>query len=538
MLPVASRGCIARYASAGASAYTACMELPSYQPAPGSDDERRAYLALQPQLRSMFEQVYPDPRQPRCVVVLPGLSLDRPTLTRLVGAQHYEERQLSMLTWLRLPRAKVIFLTSAPVPESLVDYYLGMLTGVPYGHARRRLTLLSCNDNSDEALTRKILRRPRLVQRIRDAIPDRSVTHLTAFNTTPDEITLAVQLGVPLYGCDPALNHLGTKSGSRRIFAAANVRHPDGVEGLRSTEDAARAVLDLRERDPSLRRVVLKLEEGFSGEGNAVLDLPREPLRADAVRPLIERALRPEAQGQSASEFLEAYERMGGIVEAWVEGEGKSSPSVQMRVTPSRELEIISTHDQVLGGASGQVFLGSTFPAREEHRALLVEQARKVGEVLRERGALGRFAVDFVTTKQASGGTEAFALEINLRKGGTTLPFQMLQFLTAGKIDADSGTFRTPLGDERCYYATDNLMKPAYQSLTPDDLLDILVDHRLHFDSTRQEGVVFHLMGAIATYGKLGLVSIAATHAQAEAQYHRVVALLDAESSAPPRSRA
>jgi hypothetical protein len=513
------------------------MELPSYLPTPGSTEEREAFLALQPRLQSMFEQRYPDPRHPRAVVVLPGLSLDRETLTKLVGAQHYEERQLSMLTWLRLPRAKVIFLTSAPVPESLVDYYLGMLTGVPYGHARRRLVLLSCNDNSDEALTRKILRRPRLVQRIREAITDPAVTHLTAFNTTADEITLAVQLGVPLYGCDPELNHLGTKSGSRRVFAAANVARPDGVEGLRSADEAARAVADLRRRDPALRRVVLKLEEGFSGEGNAVLDLPRAPLSADTVRPLLETALRPEAEGQSPAQFLQAYERMGGIVEAWVEGEGKSSPSVQMRVTPSRELEIISTHDQVLGGASGQVFLGSTFPARQEHRAMLVDAARKVGDVLRERGVLGRFAVDFVTTKQPDGAHSAYALEINLRKGGTTLPFQMLQFLTAGKVDSDTGSFRTPLGDERCYYATDNLMKPAYQSLTPDDLLDILVDHRLHFDSTRQEGVVFHLMGALATYGKLGLVSIAATIEKAEAQYRRVVALLDAESAIAPKWR-
>lgn len=486
----------------------------------------------------MFEDVYPDPRQPRAVVVLPGLSLDRETLTKLVGAQHYEERQLSMLAWLRLPRARVIFLTSAPVPESVVDYYLGMLTGVPYGHARRRLTLLSCNDSSDEALTRKILRRPRLVQRIRDAIADPSVTHLTAFNTTPDEITLAVQLGIPLYGCDPALNHLGTKSGSRRIFASAGVLHPAGVEGIRDAREAARAVLSLRERDPSLRRVVLKLEDGFSGEGNAVLDLPRgETLSEDRARAMLDTALRPEASGQSAAEFLRAYERMGGIVEAWVEGEAKASPSVQMRVTPSRELEIISTHDQVLGGATGQVFLGSTFPAKIEYRSQLVDDARKVGEQLRDRGVLGRFAVDFVTTRNADGSHTAHALEINLRKGGTTLPYQMLQFLTAGKQDADSGEFRTPLGDPRCYYATDNLMKPAYQSLTPDDLLDILVDHRLHFDSTRQEGVVFHLMGALATYGKLGLVSIAATHEQAEAQYRRVVALLDAESAIPPKPR-
>ncbi|MFO0547804.1 MAG: peptide ligase PGM1-related protein [Polyangiaceae bacterium] len=508
-------------------------QLPEYLPAPGSAEERAAFAALQPKLQAMFENVYPDLQAPRCVVVVPGLSLDRETLAKLTGAQHYEERQLSMLMWLRLPRARVIFLTSSPVADSVVDYYLGMLAGVPHSHARQRLTLLSCNDPSDENLTRKILRRPRLVQRIREAIKQPEVTHLTAFNTTPDEVTLSVQLGVPLYGCDPDLNHLGTKSGSRKIFKEAEVVHPDGVEELHSVDDAVEAILELRGRDPVLRRAVLKLEEGFSGEGNALLDLPPKTLTRDAVRDLLYRSLRPEAEGQSAESFLQTYTRMGGIVESWVEGERKTSPSVQMRVTPSRELEIISTHDQVLGGASGQVFLGSKFPAHSDYRTLLVDAARKVGHRLRDRGVLGRFAVDFVTTWNGDE-CKAVALEINLRKGGTTLPFQMLQFLTAGTLDTSTGAFLAPLGSSLCYYATDNLTKAAYRALTTEDLLDLLVRHRLHFDPTRQQGVVFHLMGALSMYGKLGLVSIAPTHEQAEAQYRRVEALLDEECAATP----
>jgi len=376
--------------------------------------------------------------------------------------------------------------------------------------------------------------RPRLVQRIRNAIVDPAVTHLTAFNTTADEVTLAVQLGIPLYGCDPALNHLGTKSGGRKLFQQAGILLPDGVEGLHDVQDAAQAVLELRARAPELRRVVLKLEEGFSGEGNATLDLPPATPDAAGMRDCILRTLRPEAAGQSAEEFLAVYARMGGVVEAWVEGEGKASPSVQMRVTPSRTLEIISTHDQVLGGASGQVFLGSTFPARAEYRPLLVEAARKVGALLLERGVQGRFAVDFVVVRERGGGYRAYALEINLRKGGTTLPFQMLQFLTAGAVDVQTGEFHAPLGEARCYYATDNLQKPAYKALTAEDLVEILVNHQLHFDPTRQQGVVFHLMGALPMYGKLGLVSIAPTHAEAEEQCHRVEALLDAEAALLP----
>jgi len=508
--------------------------LPAYQPAPGSPEERAAYLKLLPRLKTMFEDVYPDPRAPRCVVVLPGLSLDPETLSRISGVQHYEERQLSMLMWLRLPQTRVIFLTSTPVDEAVVDYYLGMLSGVPRSHARARLTLLSCNDASNENLTRKVLARPRLLERVRQAIVDPTVTHLTAFNTTPDEVTMSVQLGIPLYGCDPALNHLGTKSGGRKLFRETGVPLPDGVEDLRDLVDVADAVVALRSRNPGLRRVVLKLEEGFSGEGNAVLDLPPVTPDKAAVAELLMRSLRPEAPGEDAPHFLAKYAEMGGIVEAWVDGEDKASPSVQMRVTPSRTLEVISTHDQVLGGSTGQVFLGSTFPARVDYRAVLVEQARKVGDAMLRKGVLGRFALDFVTVKEGAG-TRALALEVNLRKGGTTLPFQMLQFLTAGAVDATSGEFLTPLGQARCYYATDNLQKASYRALTTDDLMEILVENQLHYDATRQQGVVFHLMGALSTYGKLGLVSIAASHAQAEAQHRRVEALLDAETSRPPR---
>jgi hypothetical protein len=518
------------------------MLLPAYQPSPGSPAEREAYLALQPRLRTMFEEVYPDPEAPRGVVVVPGLNFDRETLGKLTGAQFYEERQLSMLSWLRLPRTQVVFLSSAPIPDALVDYYLGMLPGVPNGHARQRLKLLSCNDLSDVSLTRKVLARPRLVERIRSAIQAPEATHLTAFNTTPEELTLAVQLGIPLYGCDPALAHLGTKSGGRRLFKEAGIALPDGVEDLRSLDDAARAIAELRARSPELRRVVLKLEDGFSGEGNATLDLPPASLDVPAIRALVLGALRPEAPGQSAEQYLETFARMGGIAEAWIEGKDKASPSVQMRVTPSRVLELISTHDQVLGGASGQVFLGSTFPARPEYRTVLVEAAEKVGALLRDRGVLGRFAVDFVTTRgerdeRAGGAARAFAIEINLRKGGTTLPFQMLQFLTNGRSDPATGELRTPLGETRCYYATDNLQKPAYRAFTPDDLIDLVVNHQLHFDATRQQGVVFHLLGAISTFGKLGMVSIAATSEQAEAQYRRVEALLDEEAVwlPPPR---
>jgi hypothetical protein len=45
----------------------------------------------------------------------------------------------------------------------------------------------------------------------------------------------------------------------------------------------------------------------------------------------------------------------------------------------------------------------------------------------------------------------------------------MLQFLTDGRYDAETGEFFTPAGHPRCYYASDNLESERYRGLTPYD---------------------------------------------------------------------
>jgi len=130
--------------------------------------------------------------------------------------------------------------------------------------------LLSASDASAATLTQKILERPRLLERIRDATGDPALAHLSCFNVTTLERTLAVRLGIPLYGCDPSLQYLGGKSGARAAFREARIPLPDGCEDLRSVDQVVDALADLKVRNPSLPRAALKLNDGFSGEGNAV----------------------------------------------------------------------------------------------------------------------------------------------------------------------------------------------------------------------------------------------------------------------------
>ena len=493
-------------------------------------EEAERFGALQNRLSSSFHEIFDSPKAPRTVLIVPSLSLDQQVMAKVSGVHHYEERMLCLLLLLRMPRTQVIYVTSTPISEAIIDYYLHLLPGIPSEHARRRLTLLSCNDGSPIALTRKILERPRMVERLRRAIPDLSSAHMTCFTVTELERKLALRLEIPIYGCDPSLLHWGTKSGSRKIFREAGVDMPLGYEDLTNADDIARALAELRSIKPELRKAVVKINEGFSGEGNAVFDL-RDAPTGPALVPWMHSRLPSmvfEAHGMTWDLYQSKFHAMGGIVEEFIPGNVKESPSVQFRVDPVGRLEAISTHDQVLGGKNGQIFLGCRFPANEAYRSDIQASGSRAALALADKGVLGRFGIDFISVKEGDDWRHV-AIEINLRKGGTTHPFLMLQFLTDGRYDPESGEFLTPAGRPRCYYASDNLESQKYRGLTPGDLIDLAVTNDLHFHAATGEGVAFHLLGALSEFGKLGLVCIGERQERADAFYRKTVDVLDAE---------
>ena len=491
------------------------------------EQELEQFAGLQQHLARFWGDTFPADDKPYTSVIVPSLTLDAGELAKIVGAAHYEERLLFLLIRLRNPYARLVYVTSQPIHPLVLEYYLQLLAGVPASHARARLTLLCVHDSSSRSLTEKILARPRLIERIRVNVPDRSRAYLTTFNSTSHERRLAVLLGLPLNGVDPSLTHHGTKSGSRRLFAVAGVDRPDGAEDLRDAGDVRDALLDLRGRQPTLRRAVVKLDDSFSGEGNAVVTLPEAAGPAE-----VEQALREPAfcgGRETAESYWQRFRRAGGVVEEMLEGEDVSSPSVQLRVNPRGECFVSSTHEQVLGGATGQTYLGCRFPARAEYRAALQDAGMRIGRALAERGVVGRFSVDFLARRRGDG-WRLDAMEVNLRMGGTTHPMFALRFLTGGRYDPDTGLFLEPGGSPRYYRATDDLVSPWYVGLLPEDLIEILTVNHLDFRWNAATGVLFHMIGAVSQHGKCGVVAIGASAEEADVIYERTVEILDRET--------
>lgn len=454
----------------------------------------------------------------RTMIVVHSISMDVPDQLIPVFPA-YEERFLCLvLSLLRAPKSRVVYVTSQPIHPRVLDYYFSLVPDLDTPEARRRLEAVSLVDGRNVPLSRKLLDRPGAVERIRRLVGDPEMAVIVPFCMTADEVGLAEALQRPIYGCDPALNWLGSKTGSRRVFAEEDVQHAVGLD-VRSTDDVAAAIEELRVRRPDARSAVLKLDLGVSGLGNALLDL-------DAAARDLHSAMVLEDEEIDVEQYLALLDEQGGIVEERIEGEDFRSPSVQLRMSPAGQVDIMSTHDQVLGGANAQTYFGCHFPAVPDYAARIAGEALKVGRRLAREGVIGRAGVDFAAVER-NGSWETYALEINLRCGGTTHPLFALTSLTDGAYDALAGEWRTRHGQIKHYVATDHLDSPDYQSLTPDDLLDVVAEKGLGWDAEREVGVVLHMVSAIAVAGRIGLTAIGDTLDEARQRYYGVKAAVD-----------
>ncbi len=251
---------------------------------------------------------------------------------------------------------------------------------------------------------------------------------------TDDEARLAVELELPIFGSDPALNRFGTKKGSRSIFEEEDVPHPVGFE-LDGPKDVAGALRELRKRRPEARRAVLKLDDGVSGLGNAIVDLSAadgDPLAS----------LQLEDEEMNVEEYVEALAAEGGIVEERIEGERVQSPSVQLRMSPAGQVDVMSTHDQILGGRYGQTYFGCHFPADPDYAQQIAAEGLKVGQRLAREGAIGRASVDFVAVQGTAAGSPTRSRSTCAAAAPRTRCSRS-PTLTDGAYDALAGEYRT-----------------------------------------------------------------------------------------------
>ena len=461
---------------------------------------------------------------PHVVVVLPAFSLADSLLSHFatrLGA--YEHRYLlSALMLPRIPGCRLVFVTcQTPEPEVL-DYYDRLASPGRRGGLLERLHILTVDDDSPRAVSAKLLDRPHLVEQLRRLTEGR-LTLIEPWNVTATEVEVARALGAPLNGTDPALWPLGFKSAGRRLFREVGVPTPIGIEDVHDIAGVGEAVARIRRTRPRLGGVVVKHDNSGAGDGNVVVVVRDQS--GHRIRPT---DLVGALQGSLPQWYLTDL-GAGAVVEELVVGRDVRSPSAQVDVLPDGSIRVLSTHEQILGGDNGQVYSGCRFPADPAYAGRLGEHAVAVGRWLADRGARGRLGVDFVAVRRR-GEWDVRAIEVNLRKGGTTHPFAALRHLAPGGYDVATGRYDLADGSgTRCYRSSDGFLDPSWTTLTPRQVIDAVAAAGLEFDPDRRTGVVLHMLSCLRVDGRIGVTAIGADRVEVDRLYastERVVSSL------------
>ena len=375
----------------------------------------KSFKELQAELGRAWAVNRPGTDVDHVVVALPPYSVGESLLahyaTRIPALEH--RYLVAHLMLHRIEACELVFLTCQAPGAGILDYYASLVPAARRASVERRFRVVVVPDQTSRSVAAKLLDRPDLVEAVRASYAGRPVL-IEPWNVTECEVEVATRLDAPINGTPPDLWQLGYKSAGRRLFAAAGVPAPFGREDVCTVDEVVAVTAAIRAARPAAAGVVIKHDNSGAGDGNAVLDLRRvAPGTAgdEQIRRLVE----------ALPDWYLRDLRTGCVVEELVAGATFSSPSVRVDISPYGDVAVLSTHEQVCDD-TGQVYTGCRFPADPAYAADLARYGKAIGEQLAHRGAIGRFSVDFAAALDVSGRRKIFALEINLRKGGTTPP--------------------------------------------------------------------------------------------------------------------
>lgn len=459
------------------------------------------------------------------LLLVPSTNASPSTLASIAGLESWPERHLIELRHLQHPEHRMVVVTPVAISDACLDAVLQLMPAAPPHWVRQRLQCINLNDHSPRSLTSKLLARPRLLEHLATLLRPGSM--LACYSVSDEEMKLAQRLGLELEGTPAELAELGSKAGSAEVFRAAGLPHPRTTPLCQSIEALIEAIDELALRHHAIDRLVVKLNRMAGGRGNAPLALELGPWRQ-------QRACERRRQLQQALEQLamplphwEAeLQRNGAIAQELIcaPAGALSSPSVQLWIKRSGDIDILSTHEQCLGGAHGQSFQGCCFPARHAYAQEAMDMAERLGPYLAKLGCRGPVLLDLLARREPQG-WRLWAIEINLRKGGTTHPFQLAATATGSIFDRSSGLLRTGDGEAVFYKASDELQQEHWRGLLPEQMVDAMVKQRLYFNSASRRGCIPMRLGALSEHGLLGALCVGRSRQDAATLMQQLLAV-------------
>ena len=305
----------------------------------------RGFAELQQRLRALWPSVtlrsIGDVE--RTVVVVHSISMDVPDQLIPVFPA-YEERFLCLvLSLLRSRNSRVVYVTSQPILPRLIDYYFGLVPELDTPEARSRFAVVSLVDGRNLPLTKKLLQPPG-----RDRADPRP--RRPAGTCVPAPVRDLARRG---RARRPA-RHPALRRRPEARVARDEDRQPTG---LRRRGRTACARFRRVRRTRRLAGAVRPAQPDGDRQARPRRQRPRQRTRRRPARPRGGQA-RPSADTRGhrggRPRLPRGARRAGRDRRGADRGRRVPQPERAAGISPSGEVEIVSTHDQLLGGPAGR----------------------------------------------------------------------------------------------------------------------------------------------------------------------------------------
>jgi hypothetical protein len=500
------------------------------------------------ELCARFKVNWPRVREaPRVVIHIGSLSCTGDQRLSMRDLELRQNAQLPRLCDVRHPNVDVLYVAPFALNEDVTQYFSKVLEIGGVGEPAKRFKIVVPENLSrfphTLSLTSMLLYSPRALKRITNFCRGKHA-YIVPGIVGPEERKLALALNIPLLAPAPqTAATFGSKSGAKRVFAAAQVNTPPGIHDLYDDNAVCQALSTLICAHLDVPRWIFKLDDEFGGRGHAHLDVASLKVHAELLRthdasphtwddPNVQRevqenltmelrTLLPEQAvincrwlWKSWREYAGALARVGGVIEA-SPLQISSSPSVNVLIEPDGHCSIKSAHEQIF--SSPYTFVGAAFPQTAVPFAALREASLAVGKACYDQGILGHVGVDFVSFLDEQGRLRLWAVDLNLRLTHTAVTFNFFDFLVGGRFDTATGRYALDgVGSsggaaaglqQRSYVMNEVMYHPQLSSIHHSAFFNLCRLKGVSFDLQERTGTVFNLMDSFVG-GVLGIITV------------------------------
>ncbi|KAL5482074.1 hypothetical protein EMCRGX_G022355 [Ephydatia muelleri] len=492
--------------------------------------KRAAQLELmQRQQRTLRLRWLTITRSPRVVVHIPSQGYPHSIRTCLDNFSIRQSLQMARICDVRDPDIEVIYVSPIPIKRELDDYYRSLLGMGPGGDvAMERVHMVTpehCSTFTKHqmALASVLLYSHDTMTRIRTLTAGKEA-YIVSNVVSPDDLSLADQLGIPLLGCPPDIGRLySSRSGAKRVFADAQVSMPPSQGDIFSEEQLIEHLATLILANLAIQRWLFKLNSHVQGKGFAICDVAkhlecyswvvRESQRygekwdnrwaqeysMKRVMEELPQILSSHAQPVDRTlfrnwrVFLDQFLAEGGVIEGTPPSDSVTPLTVGLFIDPTGAITVQYTGDQLC--STPYNVWGITCPQTSVPPEQLVEAVRKVAVACQSRGLVGHLSIDFVTFLHPTTlSQELWGIDLDIGYSDHLALFQLLSYITGATFDSGGGRLLVDGGTPRYAVMSSQLYHTNMAIVHYPVFFKMCKAHHIGYDAKEKQGTLFNFI--------------------------------------------